>query len=102
MKSQRLSQRELARLSGVAQGAISEVINGKREPSYKFLVAVAESLNVPTNKVLRLAGKLEPTMGEESIVQEIIDITRQLDSETQQELLSYARFKLREKQGLDT
>lgn len=95
MKKRRLSQRELARLSGVAQGLISEITNQKREPSQKFITAIATALGEPPEKLLRLAGIIPPALGDNATLQEIMDIARQLPPEAQQELLDYARFKFR-------
>lgn len=95
MKKRRLSQRELARLSGIAQGLISEVANQKREPSQKFITAIATALGEPAEKLLRIAGVLQPA-GDNATLQELIDIARQLPPEAQKELLDYARFKFRQ------
>lgn len=54
------SQRELARRSGLSQTTISEVIQGKRKPSYGFCVVVARALEEKQDDIFRLAGLIPP------------------------------------------
>ena len=94
MKKRRLSQRELSRLSGVAQGLISEVINQKREPSQKFVTAVAAALGEPPEKLLRIADILPPA-DEDDTLQELIELARNMSPEDRKAVLEFARFKFR-------
>ena len=57
-----LSQRDLARRSGVAQNGISRYVCGKREPTDATLSRLADALNLPPES-LRGVRKQDPRVG---------------------------------------
>lgn len=50
------SQRELARRADLSITTVSDVIQGKRKPSYRFCIVIARVLNEPPDDILKLAG----------------------------------------------
>lgn len=46
-----MTQRELAKTSGVSQGAISMIANGLRDPSWSIVCALADALGVSTDEL---------------------------------------------------
>lgn len=56
-----LSRSELARLSGLAPGTISNIINGQRGRSNRSLSAIARALKLPDETIFRVAGILPKT-----------------------------------------
>jgi transcriptional regulator with XRE-family HTH domain len=51
-----LSQRELARLADLSDAYLSQLERGLHEPSVRVLDALAQALNVPADRLLRLLG----------------------------------------------
>ncbi|MDR1619652.1 MAG: helix-turn-helix domain-containing protein [Clostridiales bacterium] len=51
-REKRLTQDELARLTGVSTSAISMYEQGRREPDYKTLAALADIFQVSTDRLL--------------------------------------------------
>jgi transcriptional regulator with XRE-family HTH domain len=90
------SQRAFAKKIGVSQPFISRVLNGETPPSVNFCHKVASALGEPPEKLLRLAGILSSVSSDNVTLDELADIVRNLPSEAQQELLDFARFKLRQ------
>lgn len=58
IKLRGFSLAELARLSGVSKGAISNILNGHRNPTAESLEGIAHALGLPAETVYRKAGLL--------------------------------------------
>lgn len=96
LKGRDISQRQLAKLAGIAQGHLSNVLTGKRALTADMVIQIANALDASPVVALTKAGILPPQDNDTNItLQELIDIARQLPPEAQQELLDYARFKFR-------
>ncbi|MEE0817711.1 MAG: DUF3310 domain-containing protein [Coprococcus catus] len=52
MKEKEMSQKQLAKASGVTEAAISKYISGEREPRITFLKRIADALDVPADEFL--------------------------------------------------
>lgn len=87
------SHRELARQTGFSHSFVSKAISGERSPSVNFCAKVAEVLNEPLEKVLRLAEIL-PSFphSEDPVLQELIDLARTLPPNQRQQVLDYIKF----------
>ena len=57
---QGVERRELAERSGVSYPYLSEIENGKKRPSSRALVALAEALRMPPSELLQRAEELTP------------------------------------------
>lgn len=71
MEQKGLSQRDLSRLSGLSQGAISKVINGDRNPGFSFVEGVSRALNLPVEIIMEKAGLLNSSGYQSELVTEI-------------------------------
>ena len=49
LKSRKMSQKQLAQLSGIAESVISEIINGKRSVSHNTAIALEKALKIPAD-----------------------------------------------------
>lgn len=99
--SQELNQRgwshnELARRAGVAQSAVSGTLSGNRKAGTEFCVKVASALDEPPEKLLRLAGILPTSPLQDSQLQELIDLIKNLSPENRQDVLDYIRFRFQQ------
>lgn len=61
-----MTQRELAKASGVSQGAISMIANGLRDPSWSIVCALADALGVSTDELRGDEDKAEAETNESS------------------------------------
>lgn len=52
MKEKGMSQKQLAKASGITEAAISKYISGEREPRITFLKRIADALDVPADEFL--------------------------------------------------
>ena len=52
MKEKEMSQKQLAKASGITEAAISKYISGEREPRITFLKRIADALDVPADEFL--------------------------------------------------
>ncbi|MCB0207744.1 MAG: XRE family transcriptional regulator [Anaerolineae bacterium] len=97
LKARDISQRQLAKLAGIAQGHLSNVLTGKRALTADMVIQIANALEVSPVVALTKAGILPPQEQADINItlQELMDIARQLPEDAQQELLDYARFKFR-------
>jgi transcriptional regulator with XRE-family HTH domain len=90
------SHRELARQTGFSQPLVSKTLSGERKPSANFCNKVAQALEVSPEMLLRLAGILPPAApgspADNSTLQELIELARNLSPEEQQQSLDYVRF----------
>ncbi len=88
-----LSQHEFARLAGVSQGAIGNVIRGDRQPGPQLCMAIARALHIPPEQVFRRAGLLPPTDPATEETEELLYLLSNLPQDARRELLEFARFK---------
>lgn len=88
------SHRELARQSGLSHSLVSKTLAGERKVTITFCYKIAQALDQPPDKLLRLAGIL-PTWpaSEDATLQELIELARTLPPEDQKEILEYVRFR---------
>jgi transcriptional regulator with XRE-family HTH domain len=88
------SYRELARRSGVSHTLVSRMLSGDMPPSADFCIKVAQALEEPPEKLLRLAGILPPSLASEDdpTIAEIQDILKNLPPAQHKEVLRFLRF----------
>ncbi len=86
------SHSELARQSGLSQAAVSNVLSGDRRAGADFCVKIAQALQEPPEKILRIAGILPTVPKKDSASLEIEEITRNLSPQQRQEALRYLRY----------
>lgn len=53
MKEKKLSQRQLAKLSGVSLSTINGMLDGKKSYSTENLIAIADTLDISLDRLLR-------------------------------------------------
>lgn len=88
------SNNELGRRADVSRSTVSLVLTGQQSPTWEFCYRVAQAFKEPPEKLFRLAGLLPPAPPErDQVIQEIIDILKQLSSAERKDLLEYARFR---------
>ena len=63
MNKANLSQADLARITGLSTGAISNLINQVRSPSPEALNKISKALKLSPENVFRVAGLLPPEIG---------------------------------------
>lgn len=85
------SMRELGRRSGISQAQISDVINGKINPSANFCIKIAKALKLPPEMVLRRAGILPALTTAKEEKEILLHYFDQLSPGDQLRLLSIAR-----------
>ena len=87
------SQRELARQSGISQALVWQVLAGDVTPSADFCIKVAQGLNEPPEKLLRLAQILPPALSEnDPTLQDLVDMVRNMPPEKRKEAMRYIRY----------
>lgn len=101
LEAQGWSRSDLARATGLHKGSISNVLNGQRQPSVDFVLAVARALKVSPEDLYRRAGLLpaKPDLAASPVLNEALDLLRRLSPDKQQEVINYARYLY--KQELD-
>jgi transcriptional regulator with XRE-family HTH domain len=86
--------RELAQRAGLTHAAISNVLNGQRNPGLKFCLGIADALDEPPELVMRRAGLLPELPAPEGIsahtFNELMDIIYNLPMDKQEDLLEIA------------
>ena len=71
-----LSQRELARRSGMTSPGVSQIVRGKVQPTVESIYKIAEGLELDPLSVLHLAGVLPDTPPEATDEEEAVRILR--------------------------
>jgi transcriptional regulator with XRE-family HTH domain len=82
---------ELARRMGLSRAAISLTLSGTNAVTWEFCAAVAEAFHMPAEEVFRRAGLLRPVARPE-VVQEIVDVARNLPADDQILLRDFGQF----------
>ncbi|HEY3311327.1 MAG TPA: helix-turn-helix transcriptional regulator [Anaerolineales bacterium] len=87
------TQTELASRAGITKGAVSHIFSHTRHPGTLVLKAIAKALHLPPEEVFRRAGVLdtEPDPGETPRLGEWIQIFRDADESTREQMLENAR-----------
>lgn len=93
---------ELAKRAGVNTGTLSRVLTGDRNAGPDLCRAIAKALGEPPEKVFRIAGLL-PALAttEDTALQELMELARNMSPEDRTELLNYARYKYRQQTAKD-
>jgi len=73
------SMSHLARRSGVSTALMSDVLNSKVPASAKFCTKVARALKEPPERLLRMAGHLDPMPAETEETEEALSLFAALD-----------------------
>ena len=89
------SQSDLARAAGLGRGTISNVLNNVRQPGTEICTGIAAAFNLPPEFVFRKAGLLPPKKDEDPGFEEWKILLDNLDETDRQELLEFARLKLK-------
>ena len=63
-ENRQLSQKELAEKSDISKAHISLIENGKRDPSFTTIEAIAEVLDIPASIIVFLAAEGEELAGD--------------------------------------
>jgi transcriptional regulator with XRE-family HTH domain len=91
---------DLARAAGIPDATLSRILSGQRNPGPDVCLAVAQAFKEPPEKVFRLAGLLPPlSTSDNSTIQELIDLVRNMTPEDQREVLKYAKYRYREEKS---
>lgn len=88
-----LSQSDLARMSGLSRGTLSNMISGVRGRGPDSIMAIAKALKLPPEQVFRAAGILPPDKKINENIETIIHEVENLPPQDQAEILSYIRWK---------
>lgn len=94
LKDNKLSMRELARMSNISQATISRVMSGKQLPTSDFCKAISGALNVPQIEVEILAGIHPRPPDWTPELEEWNAMFYQLSEEDRSELLMLMRSKV--------
>lgn len=90
------SYRELARQADISNALVSRVLSGDMPASADFCIKIANTLEVSPETVLRLAGILPPASpaspSDDSTLQELVELARNLPPEQRKEALRYIRY----------
>ena len=89
------TQADLATKTGTANGTVSRIMTGSRNPGPDFCISVAKAFVYPPEIVFRAAGLLPPKPENVPLLAEWEHIFRQAaNDEERQRLLELARFEL--------
>lgn len=92
---------EMARRCSVSHVAILRVISGERNAGPDLCRAIAKALEMPEEKVFRLAGHLSalPAPDDDLSFAEVYDMMKRLTPEERQEILEYVEWRYRRKKA---
>ncbi len=96
LKRRGWSYRELSRRAGISQALISRILGDNLPPSADFCLKISKTLDEPPEKLLRLANILPAEFLDDTVLQELVDIAKNLPPEDLQDLLKYARFRFQQ------
>lgn len=94
LKEKGISQRELARRSGITAGAINHVLSGTRNPGEDFCTKIARGLGLPPEVVFRQAGLLPPAPKDVDDLEEWREILSYLSTAEREELRRIGWLKI--------
>lgn len=87
------SNNELARRTKFSSSNVSLVMTRQLSPSWEFCYKVAVALNEPPERVFRIAGLLPPMPERDPLIQESVDLLRQMSQNDKEEVVAYARYR---------
>lgn len=93
LEDRELSQSDLARMSGLSRGTLSNIISGARGRGPESLSAIAKALKLPTEKIYRAAGLLPPAIKADEDMEQILHEIAKLPKDDQREVLAFIRMK---------
>ena len=88
------SQAELARKSGLTDGAITNYING-RTPHKNALIKIAKAFKIPAETIFQVAGLLPNEIISDAITKEATYIFQRLDQEEKETIIRHLRLSLK-------
>lgn len=91
IKKRNWSRRQLAQKTGLSQSLVQKTLKGERNPSSTFCIKVAEALEEPPEKLLRMARVL-PQVLEDKVLAELLDMLRNMTPDQRNEMLRYAKY----------
>lgn len=91
LKTRAWSSSELARRADISQSSVSNVLTGKQIPGLEFCKGVAKALDLPADRLLRLAGHLDYMPEEVVEEQEAVRLFRTLNAQMRGVALSVLR-----------
>ena len=104
LKKRDWTNAELARRSGLSEGGLGNVINGRRNPTPDTCRKIAKALKIPESEVFRRAGILhEPPPPEENLtLGEILEYLSEFDDDELDALKEYIeyRYQVQKQRGL--
>lgn len=93
LEDRELSQSDLARISGLSRGTLSNIISGARGRGPESLSAIAKALKLPVEKIYRAAGLLPPIIKADEDMEQILHEIAKLPKDDQREVLAFIRMK---------
>lgn len=99
LKEKNLSMRELARLSHITHSSVSDVLSGKRSPTYDFCTAIAPALGFEPSEMVSIAGLLPKPPDWTPEREEWNALFVQLSEENRAEMLQIGRLKVGRQHG---
>jgi len=88
-----ISDAEFARRAGVSRGAISSLINGRREPGRDLLNGISRALNMPMDEVYRVAGYSDSS-GNDPTAARIAHMASLLPESDKRDVIDFIEYKL--------
>lgn len=93
LKSRNMKPADLARAAKKDSGVISNIMNGKRNPSTSSCKAISIALDIPLDEVYRAAGILPPKTDIDPIAENVLHLLKDLDDYDKEEILDFVRLK---------
>ena len=98
IEDRKLGIPQLAKTAHATRGAIGNVLRGQRDPGPAFCNALSRAFKLPPEVVFRKAGLLPPLPGINIRIEEIREIAHQLSDAELNDLLQYARLRMKIKE----
>jgi len=89
-----MSQADLARAAHVTRTAISDVVNGRRNPGKDLAQGIARAFDLPPEQVFREAGLLPPALEVDEEIERIVHEASKLNEQDKAEVLAFIRMKI--------
>lgn len=98
MKRRNLGQRDLGKVAGVAHSSVGRALDPLDTVSFQVCVKLAYALNTNPVTVLEMAGLLPRTHPNQAAERDLVFMFQQLNAEHKDQVLTYVKFLLDEKQ----